>query len=347
MSLLAIMLLCQAVLGNYTYAPIQKPLDGTHSLACVGISYNNPGNDYVTAWRCKAGAEKVANFYLSNSRGQFKFKSAGYHMDVEAPTSQYAVAERLAKKTFKAEFYIIPSVFRGGGNHASNDIAHVTQFTSWVWSHEVGHLLGLQHTGAFVISDHGDVKYNHYADRDSVMGGGGTGSKYLTAPQYYQKGWLPEDEAALYVNGTSTVFELKQITNFKGNGLSTVVIPNSLLLKTMSHSELIDGRPAYVAFPKSCGKVKCFALYLANKGGSAKIGSSKTEIFDNYFTGLHIKVVGQTANTLMVTIDFKPAPAGSSFMENNNKGSGQVIKNVDELNEAEYEGNDDDNILTL
>lgn len=311
MSLLLLMLLCQAMLteGNYTYAPVPKALDGSPSLACVGISYNNPINDYVTAARCKKGADGVANFYLTNSRGLLKIKALGYHMNYNGgAAASFSKAELVAKKNFKASHYVIPSIFRNGGNHASNNIAHVVQMTGWVWNHEVGHLLGLQHTGRFVYSAKGVPTYNSYGDQDSVMGGGGVGSKYLTAPQYYMKGWLPQKEAALYVSGT--VYELKQITNFDGKGLSVVVIPNSLFSKSVSNPGMVNGRAAYVAYPKTCGIGQCIAIYLAGSGASARVGSSNVEFFDTHFTGIHIRVVNVTKTTVNVTIDFLKPPAG-------------------------------------
>lgn len=342
MPLLTLMLLCQivAVMGDYTYAPQPKPMDGEHALACVGISYTNPVNNYVTADRCKHGADGVASFYLRNSRGLLKLKTAGYHMDYAGlAVPSFSAAEKVAKDKFKAQYYIVPSIFRHGGNHASGGIAHVVQFTGWVWNHEVGHLLGLQHTGTFAVSARGVVTYNQYGDRDSVMGGGGTGSKYLSPPQYYGKGWLPKEEAALYQNGT--VFELKQITDFEGKGLSVVVIPNKLLSKSVSNASASQGRDAFVAFPKTCPGAKCFALYFGGKGGSSKIATSGAELYDQYFTGLHVKIVNVTKSTVKVMIDFLPPPHSAQAREIQGRpfqvydDQAEVAKVVAELDEPE------------
>ncbi len=210
------------------------------------------------------------------------------------------------------------------------------QFTGWVVNHEVGHLLGLQHTGAFAVSPKGVVTYNAYGDRDSVMGGGGIGSKYLSAPQYYGKGWLHREEAALYQNGT--VFELKQITNLDGEqGLAIVLIPNKLLNKSVINAGWAKGRDAFVAFPKTCKTGKCFALYFGGEGASAMIGSSDSELYDSHFTGAHIKMVSVTKDTIKVTIDFIPPSAAKLKELQQIVDQGEVDGAVAELNEYENE----------
>ena len=274
--------------------PRKKPVLGLKKLACVGISYTQPINDFVTAARCKDGAKNVAEFYQSMSRGKVKFDVAGYHMDYPGDAwKTFEAAAQLAKKKFKADYYIVPSIFRKGGNHASGGICWVIQMTGWVWKHELGHLLGLGHTGKYVYDKQGKPKLEPYNDKDSVMGNSGFAG--LTAPQFYTKDWLRADEVQLApaLGGT---FELRKIMNLKGKGLATVVVVGR------------NARPLFLSFPPKC-KGACVALHLSSGGGSQRIAITQDEFYDDDFTGAHVKVLpGAAAGKVRFSLDFEKKP---------------------------------------
>lgn len=259
-------------------------LQGERTIACVAIKWQE-GTE-LSAAKCKNVAENVADYYRRNSRGVLQLKPLGY--EVEVPYTRDAgnlgKAEAMVKRQIKADYYIIPALWKKGGNHASGKIAHIVQLTGWVTNHEVGHLLGMGHSGQYVYDANGKPHLENYGDADSVMGN--NGSKYLNGPQYYKLGWLPDHEVAIY-DPSVAVYELKKVSDFRGQGLSAVVIPRP------------GGKPAVVSYPIGCND--CAALYLTS-GGTQKVGVTKTEWKDTHFTGLRLKVLGTGADTVFVQI---------------------------------------------
>jgi len=264
-------------------------LQGVKTLACVAIQWEGGGE--LSAAKCQSVADNVADFYNRNSRGVFKLKPLGFAVDVPlAKTSgNLRRAKAIAKQEVKADYYIIPAFFvKKGGNHAGNKIAHVAQLTGWVIIHEVGHLLGLGHSGQYLYNKNGVPYLKNYGDADSPMGN--NGSNFLNGPQYYKLGWLPKDEVAQY-DPSVRIYELKKVSNFKGDGLTAVIIPRP------------TGKPAVVSYPISCNA--CVALYLTN-GGSQKVGETKAEWKDNNFTGIRLRVLDSGAGTVKVEITEEP-----------------------------------------
>lgn len=282
--------------ANLTYAPVPKGNVGTKALACVGISYTDPINDYVTASRCLKSAKAISEFYGRNSGNKLKLIPAGYHMNYDgAAWKSFTAAEKVAKRNFKASYYIIPSIFRNGGNHASGGIAHVTQMTTWVIEHEVGHLIGLPHSGRYIYDKAGKPHYEQYGDNDSPMGN--NGYRYLTGPEYYGMGWLDKQQVALYIGNATQTFTLTQLDDGQapGNPLIGVLV------------QFKNKRDAFISYPASC--VGCVALHLTELGTkqSALVKFSdktKGELYDGIFTGLHVKVLEYTRDIVKISVDY-------------------------------------------
>lgn len=273
--------------------PYQRVLKGSRSLTCVGVLY--PTDRYMNATRCLHSATNVADFYERNSRGLFTLKPFGKTIEtnLEPKVVNIPIVEKMATNQIKSDYYIIPSLFRHGSNHASNHIAHVCQLTGWVLNHEVGHLLGFQHTGKYLIGATGEREgYAQYGDPDSVMDT--AGSPYLTAPQYYTKGWLPDSEVAFFDKNTPS-YTLKKINNFKKKELSIVVIPPE------KWGMDPKGKPAFVSYSYGC-KSPCASLYFGVGGGSQKILSTTTTAKDKAFTNLVINILSFTDDTVTFSI---------------------------------------------
>lgn len=184
-------------------------------------------------------------------------------------------------------------------SHAGGKVAHMRGFLLRDGQHEVGHLLGLEHAGAYI-----NGSYEAYGDALSVMGKFPSG--FLSAPQYVFKGWFPQKEIATYpANSTETkTFTLKRLTNFASAGLSTVACPRK------------EGGTAYISYPQSNNVFKngpYLALHLGVRGGSRKIKAFNGEFYDSNFTGLHIKVLNAIDGNITFSIDYAVRP--SEFVE--------------------------------
>lgn len=293
-----------ALLSSQLFAapilPPKKPLLGQRTLACVAIQY--PDNKSMSKDKCQDVAKRVAEFYAKNSRGKLQLKpvSSVISVDFPATNANLSKAEDLAKKSIKADYYIVPSLWKKKCcNHASGGIAHVIQLTGWVVNHEVGHLLGLGHTGRYDYSKDGKPIYKPYGDNDSVMGSG-TGSAWLTGPQYYVKGWLPDDELQVYDSNVKE-YELKQIVQFQAPGKSLIYVPTSL---TSADGK---GRPVFIGYNQTCSK-PCVSVYFLSGGSSQKIAQVQDEFYDKVFTGLHIKILGAQNGNVKFSVDFDKSP---------------------------------------
>lgn len=296
------------------YAPVQKMVRGNPTLTCVGIEYQDSKEKAISASKCASMARQVEAFYQRASRGNLQFKPKGVALKVpfDAKPANYMKAVALAKQKFKSDYYMVTGNF--GTSHAGSKTAYLRGSLYRDAQHEVGHLLGLGHAGSYR-----DGKLEAYGDGGSVMGKFPSNS--LTAPQYYSRGWLPEEEALLYVPpsepGLSNGYRLKQITDF-GKNYPSLIVVNPKYFNGRDPDALPapdkDARKAYISFPSKCfnGAKECVAIHLGigNGAGTQKVATFTKEYYDERFTGLHVKVMDVSNGTVYVVVDFKKKPAG-------------------------------------
>ncbi|MFT3775452.1 MAG: hypothetical protein QM820_59655 [Minicystis sp.] len=278
--------------------PPRRVLKGKRSIVCAGIQWQNMDKPAAGTATCNNLSKKLAEFYHKNSRGLLTLVPVDGHV-VEVPYNgshaHLAAAEKMVTSTFNADYYVIPSIFTHP--HSGAKISHVKSAQFATATHEVGHLLGLGHAGQYHYSANGTPKLDAYGDHSSPMSDRLSG--YLTPPQYYHLGWLPEDEVELFDPEVES-YTVKQISDFSTSGLATVMVPPVVK----------GGRWAFIG-AKSCaqGPAKtCVTLHLSNDGGSQKVAESNEEIVDEHFTGLHIKVLGFSGQRARISVEQQPKP---------------------------------------
>ncbi len=292
----------------YMFAPVQKPVSGTPTLSCIGIKYQDLDR-HTSGGEASSMCHQIEDFYRRNSRGALQFKTAGYQVNVPLDGGHHSVnqAERLAIAAHpNSDMYAIVTMFINT-SHAGAGVAHLGTALASTATHEVGHLLGLGHAGRYEL-EAGKWHLDAYGDGQSVMSR--YPSAWLTAPQYYHQGWLPKEEAALYVAGQT--YELKRINDFDGPGLATVIVDSSLFqpnVDAIADTAKGKARDAFISFPTGC-KGGCVAIHLANDGGSQKVKTFGHEYYDERFTGLHVKVIAAVGNLISISVDFDKKPAG-------------------------------------
>ena len=281
--------------SDYKYAKRQKPVQGSKKLCVIGLKWKNTRKSAKIS-DCKSVGKEIETFYKKNSKGLLNFQVSTHVVSVPYTASNKNLnkAENFSKNKYKGfEYYAILSnlnaIIGKENSNAGKDTAHLRGNSARTACHEMGHLLGLGHAGAYK-----NGKLDHYGDSYSVMSSMPSG--FLTAPQYYKLGWFGNKGVAMYEPGK--IYKLKKLTNFDGkDGLSGVMIPTP------------GKRDAWVSVVKPKGKKGgdlAICLHLSSGGSSQKVKMFGNKFTDSRFTGLTVEKLSQKDGIVELTITESP-----------------------------------------
>jgi hypothetical protein len=292
---------------GYKYAKRQKPVQGSKKLCVIGLKWNNT-NKSASSGECKSVGNVIKNFYLKNSNKLLNFQVSSHVVSVPYAGNKGNLnkAENYAKSKYKGfDYYAILSslnAIQGSGNsNAGGNTAHLRGNSSRTASHEIGHLLGLGHSGAYKNGG----KLDYYGDGYSVMSSIPSGA--LTVPQYYKLGWFgPKDVAIYEEDKPEKTYTLRKVNNFdKNDGLAGVKVITG------------DTRDAWVSIIKpnnSKPDVLAMVLHLSSGGSSQRIKMFGNEYTDDRFTGLTIKKISQKDGLVTISISNTKSKSKSKSM---------------------------------
>ena len=282
--------------ANPWQGPDHRSVTGTPTLACVAIKWAD--NASASVKHCKNMATAVANFYSQQSRGKLKMVPIAKEFTTSLPCKKspqpgiLEQAEAQVKKEIKAHKYIIPVTCPAHrGNHANNDIAHLTQYLNWLASHETGHLLGMGHSNAYQ-----NGAYQQYADHTTIMGGG-MPKLALNAAQKYWLGWLPQDEVAIF-DPSISVYELKSASDAKTRAKSILFFS----------PEMNGGSGPVMAISASdfCGEKPCGRYYQWSAGSSNLRAGFDAKGFTDDKNGLKMQVISKNNGVTKFRVTLEP-----------------------------------------
>lgn len=307
---------------------------GKRTLACIGVEYKDMKR-HVSASSAKSMGNAISSFAERNSRGLLKIDSDGFSHKVpfNAAKKNATDAENYVKRLHKGyNMYAICAIFLGP--NAGGDTAHLKGDLKSTATHEVFHLIGINHSGVYKV-DKGKVKLDMYGDNMSIM------SRYpsntLTSPQYYHLGWTkPEEIAVIYekdmkVPGTVKTFTLSRLNNERADTLTTVIYASG------------NPRACFISYPQAFDKPGV-AMHLSSGGSSQLIKRVMEEYHDTHFTGLEIKILSFNKETNQVTISIELKPETVSMENVVKEGEFEDIEEVEMDLGAESDEEDPDEI---
>lgn len=255
--------------NNIIYAPARKSFEKNIALACIAIIWPT-GRSASTAKVASMG-RGVATVYKSLSHGDLIFNTSakGVRVTYNRAKKNVSKAENQAiADVSKSKNFDMFALVNGGvtkGSNAGKKYAHLNGTLLRTGLHEIGHLLGLGHAGAYI-----NGKLDDYGDGTSFMGKYATDK--LNAPQLYFFGWVAANKTAQYNIGSPTTtynVEYSYVDKPSDSNVSGVLIPRK------------NGRSLFFSIAPIGGKMLGCVHYILNNGAGtqrAKAFNTKTEV---------------------------------------------------------------------
>lgn len=252
---------------DYTFAPTRKTVGGTKTVHIIDIEWNNRKRNNNLGNL----AQQLKKFYTRNSRGQLKLvtKTSTEKVPFNAAKKNYNKAEKLCvNRNPGSDIYVIINNNVRNFSNAGNGIARLKTCKVQTACHEVGHLLGLEHSGKYEKKN--NFKLDSYGDASSAMSRYSSG--LLTVSQYWWNGWTFSKEIIDHDITTTQTYVIRKLANL------------GIRNQPMGVRVQIPGnaRPAFISFQGG------LRLQYGNRGGSQLIAIMGKEYNDKRFTKLRI-----------------------------------------------------------
>lgn len=236
-----------------------------NTLCVISINWMNQ-NRYASKSDCVSLGSAIDKFYTRNSLGSCTFRPSSFveRVLLNANKSNLNRAVQIVKSRHPGfDYYVIVNNIMAGSGNADGNVANVGKALDSLGCHEMGHLLGLRHAGAYTR-----FGFKDKGDGQSVMGA--SPSPFLTAPQYHFKRWVHPDDCVLYEGPGPKTFLLRRLWDRDDH----------------THPSLIripfDQRDAFISVTSDV------CLHLGAKGGSQRVAIFKHKCEDQRFTKLRI-----------------------------------------------------------